>query len=120
MESSCEGGLSSTGLSLLNIGEAAGGPVKGVVRGEQYSYQQLGSDAQARLPRTDLYAVSPFGLGTTESTLGTDDPYKNGLAKGGKSVAEREAGTGLDQTKHHTHNPIPGDLLRTSTKHPRN
>ena len=110
MESSCEGGLSSTGLSLLNIGEAAGGPVKGVVRGEQYSYQQLGSDAQARLPRTNLYAVSLFGLGTTKCTLGTDDPYKNGLTKGGKSVAEREAGTGKEHTKHHADNPIPGDL----------
>jgi hypothetical protein len=104
----------------MNIGEAAGGPVKGAIRGEYYSYHQLGSEAQARLPRTDLYAVSPFGLGTTEIKLGTDDPYKNGLAKGGKSVAEREAATGLDQTKHHQNNPIPGDLLRTSTKHPRN
>ena len=66
LESSSEGGLSSTRLSLFNIGEAAGGPVRGVVREEHYSYQQKGSDAQARLPRTNLYAVSLFGLGTTE------------------------------------------------------
>ena len=110
LESSSEGGLSSTGLSLFNIGEAAGGPVRGVVREEHYSYQQKGSDAQARLPRTNLYAVSLFGLGTTKCTLGTDDPYKNGLTKGGKSVAEREAGTGKEHTKHHADNPIPGDL----------
>ena len=112
MGSSCGGGLSPTGLSILNFGEAAGGPVKGAARRDHYPYNQFGSDVQARLPRTDLYAVSPLGLGTTESTLVTNDPYKNGLAQGRKSVAEREAETGLDKIKHQPNNPIPRGLAQ--------
>ena len=112
MGSSCGGGLSPTGLSILNFGEAAGGPVKGAARRDHYPYNQFGSDVQARLPRTDLYAVSPLGLGTTESMLVTNDPYKNGLAQGRKSVAEREAETGLDKIKHQPNNPIPRGLAQ--------
>ena len=39
--SSCGGGLSPTGLSILNFGEAAGGPVKGEARRDHYPYNQF-------------------------------------------------------------------------------